>query len=151
MKLKFEFLPFSITLGTPWQNAKANPCPPLKSTESYNVYCKVFVKKPPCLHQHFHTNSRLRKNDVPIVQFVPSSWVVEMAREIVKSECCNFLTQFRAAKHCQRHHQQLRAAISSQDQSAISCHGQLSTVMGSCQQSKAAFGSHLTTFIVSTI
>jgi hypothetical protein len=48
----------------------------------------------------------MRKNDVTIVEFVPSNWVVEEIGEIVKSEHCNLFTQSRAATHYKRYYLQ---------------------------------------------
>jgi hypothetical protein len=85
MKQKFGFFTFFYCLGhtlIPCQNAIANPCPPLKIALSSNIYCLICAKKPPCLHQHFHTNTRrIRKNDVTIVEFAPPNWVVERIGE----------------------------------------------------------------------
>jgi hypothetical protein len=52
------------TLALPW-----------KAQKVVRHIDKIYVKIPPCLHQHFHTNSRrTRKNVVSIVQLVPPNF-----------------------------------------------------------------------------
>jgi hypothetical protein len=113
-----DFLPFCIALATPSYPGKM-------PKQMLNICQETFLPSSALPH---------KQQDVTLVQFVPSNWVVEGIGEIVKSEHCNLLTQSRATTHCKRHHLQSRATIGKQ--------GQLLQLKCSHQQSRATFDRH---------